>query len=352
MLKLPSVLVTKDIPAFVKLTRSPSNNKISKRLNAFVGENTMIEVKSLTKKYGDRTAINQLTFSVARGEILGFLGQNGAGKTTTMKILTGFMPASSGSASIGGFDILENPFEVKKRIGYLPETPPIYPELLVYEYLSFVADLRGVPKSEKSKKIDKVVELCHLGDVRRRLIGNLSKGYRQRVGLAQALIHDPEVLILDEPTVGLDPKQVNEARGLIKNLRGEKTVIYSTHILSEVAATCDRIIVIDRGNIVAQEALNPMGAAGGLVKTEIIVRKVGDDLRKKITSVSGVKEVHITSNGTHRLIVESDANEEVIAEVSRVVVESRSGLIRMSPIQQALEEYYLTLITGKGGPQT
>ena len=310
----------------------------------------MIEVRNLTKKYGDRTAINQLTFSVARGEILGFLGQNGAGKTTTMKILTGFMPATSGSASIGGFDVLENPYEVKKKIGYLPETPPIYPELLVYEYLSFVAELRGVSKSERSKKIDKVIELCHLGDVRRRLIGNLSKGYRQRVGLAQALIHDPEVLILDEPTVGLDPKQVNEARGLIKNLRGEKTVIYSTHILSEVAATCDRIIVIDRGNIVAQEALNPMGATGGVVKTEIIVRKVADDLRKKITSVSGVKEVQITSNGAHRLIVESEANEEVIAEVSRVVVESRSGLIRMSPVQQALEEYYLTLITGKGGP--
>ncbi|NBX75933.1 MAG: ABC transporter ATP-binding protein [Proteobacteria bacterium] len=311
----------------------------------------MIEVRNLTKKYGDRTAINQLTFSVARGEILGFLGQNGAGKTTTMKILTGFMPATSGSASIGGFDVLENPYEVKKKIGYLPETPPIYPELLVHEYLSFVAELRGVSKPDRSKKIDKAIELCHLGDVRRRLIGNLSKGYRQRVGLAQALIHDPEVLILDEPTVGLDPKQVNEARGLIKNLRGEKTVIYSTHILSEVAATCDRIIVIDRGNIVAQEALNPMGATGGVVKTEIIVRKVGDDLRRKITSVVGVKEVQITSNGTHRLIVESDANEDVIAEVSRVIVESRAGLIRMSPIQQALEEYYLTLIAGKGGPQ-
>lgn len=312
----------------------------------------MIEVRNLTKKYGDRTAINQLNFSVARGEVLGFLGQNGAGKTTTMKILTGFMPATSGSASIGGFDVLENPFEVKKKIGYLPETPPIYPELLVLEYLSFVADLRGVPKSEKSRKVDKAIELCHLGDVRRRLIGNLSKGYRQRVGLAQALIHDPEVLILDEPTVGLDPKQVNEARGLIKSLRREKTVIYSTHILSEVAATCDRIIVIDRGNIVAQEALNPMGATGGIVKTEIVVRKLGDDLRKKVASVSGVKEVQIVSNGSHRLIVESEAKEEVIAEISRAVVESEAGLIRMSPVQQALEEYYLTLITGKGGPVT
>jgi ABC-2 type transport system ATP-binding protein len=309
----------------------------------------MIEVRNLTKKYGDRTAINNLTFSVGKGEILGFLGQNGAGKTTTMKILTGFMPATSGTAAIGGFDVFENPLEVKKKIGYLPENPPIYPELLVFEYLSFVADLRGISKSEKSNKIDRVIERCNLGDVRRRLIGNLSKGYRQRVGLAQALIHDPEVLILDEPTVGLDPKQVNEARGLIKSLRSDKTVIYSTHILSEVSATCDRIIVIDKGNIVAQEAINPMGAAGGLVKTEIVVRKISEGLKSKLSSVEGVKEVHISSNGTQRLIVETEAREEVMAEVSRVVVESDSGLIRMSPVQQALEEYYLSLITGKRG---
>ena len=309
----------------------------------------MIEVHQLTKNYGDRTAINQLTFSVARGEILGFLGQNGAGKTTTMKILTGFMPASSGTASVGGYDVFEHPIEVKKRIGYLPETPPVYPELLVYEYLSFVADLKGVARADKRKQIDKAVQLCQLGDVRRRLIGNLSKGYRQRVGLAQALIHDPEVLILDEPTVGLDPKQVTEARNLIKGLRKEKTVIYSTHILSEVAATCDRIIVIDKGNIVAQEALNPMGAAGGLVKTEILVRKISEGLPNKLKSLTGVKEVHISSNGTHRLLVESEASEEIMAELSRAVVESQAGLIRMSPVQQALEEYYLTLITGKGG---
>lgn len=309
----------------------------------------MIEVHQLTKKYGDRTAINKLNFSVARGEILGFLGQNGAGKTTTMKILTGFMPATSGTASIGGFDVFENPIEVKRRIGYLPETPPVYPELLVYEYLSFVADLKGVAKTDKRKRIDKAIELCQLGEVRRRLIGNLSKGYRQRVGLAQALIHDPEVLILDEPTVGLDPKQVTEARNLIKGLRKEKTVIYSTHILSEVAATCDRIIVIDKGNIVAQEALNPMGAAGGVVKTEIIVRKVSDGLPGKLKSLTGVKEVQVASNGNHRLLIESEASEEVMAEISRVVVENQAGLVRMTPVQQALEDYYLTLITGKGG---
>ena len=197
----------------------------------------MIEVRELTKKYGDRIAVNGISFTVQRGEILGFLGQNGAGKTTTMKILTCFMPATSGTAKIGGYDVFENAIEVKKKIGYLPESPPVYPELLVTEYLSFVADLRGIASKDKKKRIDAVLDRCFLGDVRNRLIGNLSKGYRQRVGIAQALIHDPEVLILDEPTVGLDPKQVTEARGLIKSLRSERTVIYSTHILSEVAAT-------------------------------------------------------------------------------------------------------------------
>ena len=201
----------------------------------------MIEVRDLTKKYGDRIAVDAISFSVKKGEILGFLGQNGAGKTTTMKILTCFMPATAGSASVAGFDVFEQPLEVKRRIGYLPETPPVYPEFLVQEYLSFVADLRNVPGNQKAKKIDAVLDRCQLGDVRRRLIGNLSKGYRQRVGLAQALIHDPEVLIMDEPTVGLDPKQVSEARGLIKSFAHERTVIYSSHILSEVAATSERM---------------------------------------------------------------------------------------------------------------
>ena len=230
----------------------------------------MIEVQGLTKKYGDRLAVDNISFSVKRGEILGFLGQNGAGKSTTMKILTCFMPATAGTASVAGFDVFENPYEVKKRIGYLPETPPIYLELLVTEYLEFVANLRRIPRSEKKKKMDAVIERCQLGDVRNRLIGNLSKGYKQRVGLAQALIHDPEVLILDEPTVGLDPKQVSEARGLIKSMRSERTVIYSTHILSEVAATCDRIIIINQGKIVAQEAINSMGATGATPKTELV----------------------------------------------------------------------------------
>lgn len=309
----------------------------------------MIEVKGLTKKYGDRLAVDNISFSVKRGEILGFLGQNGAGKSTTMKVLTCFMPATSGTVSVAGFDVFENPYEVKKRIGYLPENPPIYLELLVSEYLDFVANLRRIPQSEKKKKIASVVERCQLGDVQGRLIGNLSKGYRQRVGLAQALIHDPEVLILDEPTVGLDPKQVSEARGLIKSLRSERTVIYSTHILSEVAATCDRIIVIDRGKIVAQEAINSMGAAGATTKTELVVQRSSALVAESLRSLNGVLSVQCQSNGKERIIVETDAREDIMAEIAKIAVNNNAGLIRMSPVQLALEDYYLNLISGKRG---
>lgn len=307
----------------------------------------MIEVRELTKKYGDRVAVDNISFSVKRGEILGFLGQNGAGKTTTMKILTCFMSATAGNVSVAGYDVFDNPLEVKKRIGYLPETPPIYPEFLVSEYLEFVAELRGVPKAERAKKIEKAVDRCSLGDVRNRLIGNLSKGYRQRVGIAQAIVHEPEVVILDEPTVGLDPKQVTEARSLIKSMKGERTVIYSSHILSEVAASCDRIVVIDRGRIVAQEALNEMGAAGTLTKTELVVQRLGEDTVEAVRKLKGVKNVEKSVNGRNRLIVESESREEIMAEISRVVVDKNAGLIRMSPVQLALEEYYLDLIGGR-----
>jgi len=308
----------------------------------------MIEVRDLTKRYGDRLAVDNISFSVKRGEILGFLGQNGAGKTTTMKILTCFMAASAGTVKVAGFDVFESPLEVKKRIGYLPETPPVYPELLVSEYLAFVAELRNIPRAERTRKIDAVLERCQLGDVRKRLIGNLSKGYRQRVGLAQALIHDPEVLVLDEPTVGLDPKQVNEARSLIKAMRSERTVIYSTHILSEVAATCDHIVVIDRGKIVAQEAISELGAAGGgTAKTELVLREVNDDLIAKLRGLVGVKTVKPALSDSNRLVVESEASERLMEEISRTVVNANAGLIRMSPVQLALEEYYLNLIGGR-----
>ncbi len=305
----------------------------------------MIEVRNLTKAYGDRLAVDNVSFTVNRGEILGFLGQNGAGKTTTMKILTGFMAATSGTVSVAGFDVFDNPLEVKKRVGYLPETPPVYLELLVSEYLDFVADLRGVAKADKKKKIDSAVERCQLGQVRNRLIGNLSKGYRQRVGLAQAILGDPEVLILDEPTVGLDPKQVTEARGLIQSFRGERTVIYSTHILSEVAATCDRILIIDQGKIVAQESIGgDKSLGGGRMKTEIVVQKINEDLVHSLEGLKGVHKVNKMVNGSNRLIVESDGGNELLSEMAKAVVGKNAGLLRMSPVQLALEEYYLGLI--------
>ncbi len=306
----------------------------------------MIQVQDLTKYYGDRPAVDGISFHIEKGEILGFLGQNGAGKTTTMKILTCFMPATSGTVKIAGFDVFENPYEIKKRIGYLPENPPLYQELLVSEYLSFVADLRLVPKAEKKKKIDAVIERLNLGEVRNRLIGNLSKGFRQRVGLAQALVHDPQVLVMDEPTIGLDPKQVSEARELIRSMRNERTVIYSTHILSEVAATCDRIIIIDRGKIRAQESLKDLG--GNSTRTEIVVQQLNDGVVSALQKVAGVKTVKASSNGVQKLLIESESREDIMAELARTVVGQNVGLLRMSPVQLPLEDFYLNLIGGKG----
>ncbi len=302
----------------------------------------MIEVEGLTKRYSDRVAVDHISFRVEKGEVLGFLGQNGAGKTTTMKMITGSMAATEGLVRVAGYDVFEHPMEVKRRIGYLPETPPLYLELLIEEYLSFVADVRQVPKNKKQARIQDVLEQCQLTDVRKRLIGNLSKGYRQRVGLAQALVHDPEVVILDEPTIGLDPKQVTEARQLIRNMRGQKTLVYSSHILSEVAATCDRIIIIDKGKIVAQESLGT--SAVGHATTELVVRKVSESILQSVRNIKGVHKVESFVNGSQRIVIESEPKDELLAEIASVVVSQGSGLLRMSPLQLGLEEYYLKLI--------
>ncbi len=215
----------------------------------------MIEVRNLTKRYRDLVAIDQVSFDVAPGEILGFLGRNGAGKTTTMRILTGFLPATSGTAKVAGFDVFEQPLEVKRRVGYLPEQPPLYVDMTVYAYLKFVASIKGVPSAKMKSEMERVANLTAIGAVMDRVIANLSKGYRQRVGLAQALLNDPEVLILDEPTVGLDPIQVREFRDLIKSLAGKHTVVLSTHILSEITATCQRVLIIRQGKVVACDDL-------------------------------------------------------------------------------------------------
>src|SRR5262252_4984139 len=215
----------------------------------------MIKVEGLTKRYARTIAVDNISFEVEKGQIVGFLGPNGAGKTTTMRVLTCFLPPTSGSANVAGFDVLENPMEVKKRIGYLPETPPVYPEMEVTEYLNFVGRLKGIGTADIARRIDDVMGRCAIGDVRNKLIGKLSKGYRQRVGLAQAIIHNPDVLILDEPTSGLDPKQIIEIRELLRSLAGDHTIILSTHILPEVEATCERVIIITKGKLVATDTV-------------------------------------------------------------------------------------------------
>ncbi len=222
----------------------------------------MIEVRNLTKRYGDLTAIHDISFSVARGEVLGFLGPNGAGKTTTMRILTGFMPATSGSATIDGFDVFESSFEVRKRIGYLPENPPLYLDMTVEGYLRFVARIKGVARAALDEVTEQALETCGIADVRNRLNGHLSKGYRQRVGLAQALIHNPPVLILDEPTIGLDPRQIIEIRTLIRHLAGERTVILSTHILPEVSQICEKVVILSSGRIALEERMDNLMKQG------------------------------------------------------------------------------------------
>src|SRR5215471_15121846 len=216
----------------------------------------MINVKELTKRYAHNTAVDHISFEVPKGQIVGFLGPNGAGKTTTMRMLTCFMPPTAGTATVAGFDVLEQPYEVKKRIGYLPETPPLYPEMSTSEYLEFVGKLKGLSGDELNKRIDFVLERCSVADVKDKLLGKLSKGYRQRVGLAQAIIHNPDVLILDEPTSGLDPKQINETRDLIKSLAGDHTIILSTHILPEVEQTCQQVLIINKGRLVAKDSVN------------------------------------------------------------------------------------------------
>src|SRR5512143_1184215 len=215
----------------------------------------MIKVEGLTKRYARNVAVNDISFEVEKGQIVGFLGPNGAGKTTTMRVLTCFLPPTQGKVEVAGFDVLENPLEVKKRIGYLPETPPVYPEMEVGEYLTYVGRLKGIASADVSRRVDEVAEKCAVADVRTKLIGKLSKGYRQRVGLAQAIIHNPDVLVLDEPTSGLDPKQIIETRQLIKNLAGDHTIILSTHILPEVEQTCQDVIIIAKGRLVATDSV-------------------------------------------------------------------------------------------------
>src|SRR5690348_11056477 len=257
----------------------------------------MITVEGLTKRYARNVAVDHISFQVDKGQIVGFLGPNGAGKTTTMRILTCFMPPTDGTAIVAGYDVLENPMEVKRRIGYLPETPPIYPEMEVIEYLNFVGRIKGVPKAGLAKRIDEVMEKCAVADVRNKEIGKLSKGYRQRVGLAQAILHNPDVLILDEPTAGLDPHQIIETRDLIKGLSGDHTIILSTHILPEVEQTCEQVIIISKGKLVATDSVSNLRARGR--GAESVLVEVGSRdgaidaiaIQERLEKVAGVSRV-------------------------------------------------------------
>ena len=311
----------------------------------------MIKVKDLTKRYARTMAVDQISFEVARGQIVGFLGPNGAGKTTTMRMLTCFLPASSGSATVAGFDVLENPLEVKKRVGYLPETPPIYPEMETAEYLKFVGQLKGLSGRDLRKRIDYVCERCAVADVKTKLLGKLSKGYRQRVGLAQAIIHNPEVLILDEPTAGLDPKQINETRDLIKDLAGEHTIVLSTHILPEVEQTCEQVIIINRGKLVATDSVRNLQARARGAES-VIVEIAGRSgklelpiVQHKLEQVSGVRRVLCKQEIDNRIFfeVESQKGRLVRGELARAVVESGWDLNELRPSAVSLEEIFLQL---------
>ncbi|MCU1343203.1 MAG: transporter related [Candidatus Acidoferrum typicum] len=317
----------------------------------------MITVKGLTKRYAHNTAVNDISFEVQKGQIVGFLGPNGAGKTTTMRMLTCFLTPSAGTATVAGFDILEEPFEVKKRIGYLPETPPVYPEMRIAEYLTFVGRLKGLTGTDLRSRVDYSCERCAIADVRDKIIGKLSKGYRQRVGLAQAIIHNPDVLILDEPTAGLDPKQINETRDLIKSLAGDHTIILSTHILPEVSQTCEQVIIINRGKVVATDSVsNLQGRArsGESVLLEIGGRNGGIDpvaVQRKLEQVSGVTRVVFKEDGQRRAVfeVEGQKGRSLRGDLARAVVESGWDLNELRAASMSLEEIFLQL-TGEEAP--
>jgi ABC-2 type transport system ATP-binding protein len=317
----------------------------------------MITVTELTKKYARHTAVDHISFEVQKGQIVGFLGPNGAGKTTTMRMLTCFLPPTAGAATVAGFDVVEQPFEVKRRIGYLPETPPLYLEMRTAEYLAFVGKLKGLAGPELTKRVDYVLDRCAVADVKDKLLGKLSKGYRQRVGLAQAIIHNPDVLILDEPTSGLDPKQINETRDLIKSLAGDHTIILSTHILPEVEQTCEYVLIINKGRLVAKDSVNNLqnrarGAESLLIE---VAGRSGDvdsvAVQRRLEQISGVTRVAFKEKQQNRASfeIESHTTGFVRGDLARAVVESGWDLNELRPTAVSLEEIFLQL-TGEPAP--
>jgi ABC-2 type transport system ATP-binding protein len=300
----------------------------------------MIEVEGLTKDYGPRRAINNLTFKANTGEILGFLGPNGAGKTTTMRILTGYMPPTMGVARVAGFDVVEQSLEVRKRVGYLPETVPLYPDLTVFDYLKYMADLRHIKNAED--RVDDVLEIVHMEERANGYISNLSKGMRQRIGLAQALLHEPEVLILDEPTIGLDPAQIREVRNLIHEIGRQRTVLLSTHILSEAQQICDRVLIISKGEIVVEDT--PERLQAGLTGVQRIAVKVmgdSDGLENTILKISGVGKV--SSKGEGFVEVEGSPGKDIRPSIARSLVEAGFDLLELKSVDLSLEDIFIQL---------
>ena len=310
----------------------------------------MIEVQNLTKHYGPVTAIRDVSFNVAPGEIVGFLGPNGAGKSTTMRILSCFMPASSGTARVAGFDVFRESMEVRRRIGYLPESVPLYSDMRVAPYLDFVAEIKGVPRASRRRRVADVMDRCLIADVQNRLIRNLSKGYRQRVGLAQAIVSDPHVLILDEPTIGLDPRQIAEIRSLIKSLAGEHTVILSTHILPEVSMVCSGVVIINRGAIVAQGPIDRLVEQFfPTARVEVEIVGPAPAVQEGMASITGVVRVESVAgvNGASRFVVESARGRDVRGEIFQLAAQQKWGLLELKQVGMTLEEVFMRIVAGE-----
>jgi ABC-2 type transport system ATP-binding protein len=314
----------------------------------------MIQVEGLTKRYARNVAVDQISFSVEKGRIVGFLGPNGAGKTTTMRMLTCFMPPTDGTANIAGFDVVKSPLEVKRHIGYLPETPPVYPDMEVGDYLEFVAKLKGIPSADVTKRGKEAADRCRVSDVYTKLIGKLSKGYRQRVGLAQAIIHNPDVLILDEPTSGFDPKQIMETRDLIRGLAGDHTIVLSTHILQEVEAMCESVVIINKGKIVATDSVEGLQArmrGGDSAIVELSGAPNVEAATQAFHKLPGVTRVHLRSerNGLMEIEVDAAAGSDIRPAAARAVIEAGWNLMKLQSASLSLEEIFLQL-TGNQPP--
>jgi ABC-2 type transport system ATP-binding protein len=306
----------------------------------------MIEAEGLTKFYGPIGAIRNVSFQIEKGEVVGFLGPNGAGKSTTLRILTCYMPTSSGMARVEGFDVMDNSLQIRQKIGYLPESVPLYKDLTVSRFLRFAASSKGVEAKRMSAEVSRVISACGLEKNAGRIIRNLSKGFRQRVGLAQALLNDPSVLILDEPTIGLDPTQIIEIRRLIQDLRGDRTILLSSHILPEVAQLCQRVIIINKGEIVATDS--PKNLTSQLQKTVKIVLEVSgpsQEFAQAIENMTGVEKVSLESNGTSRFVIETDPSKDMRPEIAALAVQKGCGLLELRTIQLSLEDIFMQLVT-------